>query len=70
MDILEWDIEGVREMGVTLTPGVKAGKDFTIDGLLQDGFDAVFTATGGWDSRLARGDVAAVLSVYFRVPIC
>ena len=57
MDVLDWDVEGVKEMGVSFKTGTKAGRDFTIDGLLKQGFQAVFTATGGWDSRLARGDV-------------
>lgn len=57
MDVLEWDIEGVKQMGVTVQTNKKAGKDFTIDQLLQEGFNAVFTATGGWDSRLARADI-------------
>ncbi|WP_457552883.1 RnfABCDGE type electron transport complex subunit B [Desulfobacula sp.] len=57
MDVLDWDIEGVRQMGVDIQTQTKAGTDFTIDKLLKQGFQAVFTATGGWDSRLARGGV-------------
>ncbi|MCK5696193.1 MAG: RnfABCDGE type electron transport complex subunit B, partial [Desulfobacula sp.] len=57
MDVLDWDIEGVKEMGVDIQTTAKAGTDFTIDGLLKQGFQAVFTATGGWDSRLARGGI-------------
>jgi len=57
MDVLDWDVQGIQEMGVTFEPRKKAGKDFTIDSLLNQGFDAVFTATGGWDSRLARDGI-------------
>ena len=57
MDVLEWDIKGVEEMGVTLESNTKVGRDMTIDTLFQQGFDAVFAATGGWDSRLAREDL-------------
>ena len=57
MDVLDWDIQGIQEMGVVLEPNMKAGRDFTIDSLLNDGYDAVFSATGGWDSRLARSDI-------------
>jgi len=57
MDVLDWDIEGVRQMGVDIRTNARAGKDFTIDRLLKQGFHAVFTATGGWDSRLARGGI-------------
>ncbi len=64
MDVLDWDIEGVRQMGVEIKTNTTAGKDFTIDSLLREGFHAVFTATGGWDSRLLRGDIDNVISVF------
>ncbi len=64
MDVLDWDIEGVRQMGVDIETNSRAGRDFTIDGLLKAGFNAVFTATGGWDSRLLRGDIDNVESVF------
>jgi len=64
MDVLDWDIEGVRQMGVDIKTNSRAGKDFTINGLLKEGFDAVFTATGGWDSRLLRGDIDNAASVF------
>jgi len=54
LDILDWDIEGVLEMGVQAETGKALGKDFTIDSLLEQGFETVFLATGGWDSRLTR----------------
>jgi len=53
-DILDWDIQGVVDMGVKIETGVTVGRDITIAGLLADGADAVFLATGGWDSRLER----------------
>ena len=52
--ILDWDIDGIREMGVTIETEKALGRDFDIAGLLKD-HEAVFLATGGWDSRLARG---------------
>ena len=64
MDILDWDIEGIRQMGVETRTKTKAGRDFSIDGLLREGFHAVFTATGGWDSRLLRGDMAQAENVF------
>lgn len=64
MDVLEWDIEGVRQMGVDIKTNTTAGRDFTIDGLLKEGFNAVFTATGGWDSRLLRKDIDKTAKVF------
>jgi len=54
-EILEWDIEGILEMGVTAETGKVLGKDLTVDTLLRQDVDAVFLAAGGWDSRMARG---------------
>ncbi len=64
MDLLEWDIKGVEDLGVTLKSGQKAGRDFTIPGLLREGYDAVFSATGGWDSRLAMGNAGEAAQVF------
>ncbi len=54
-EILDWDIEGIIEMGVKVETQKTLGRDFTIKSLIQEGFDAVFLASGGWDSRLVRG---------------
>lgn len=64
LSVLDWDIQGIADMGVEMKTGQEAGKDFTIPELLGNGFDAVFIATGGWDSRLARGDVNKADSVF------
>jgi NADPH-dependent glutamate synthase beta subunit-like oxidoreductase len=54
-EILDWDIEGIIEMGVKVETQKALGREFSIKSLIQEGFDAVFLACGGWDSRLARG---------------
>jgi RnfABCDGE-type electron transport complex B subunit len=53
-EILDWDIDGVLEMGVTAQTNQVLGRDFTIEGLLKRGYEAVFLAAGGWDSRVER----------------
>ena len=55
MEILNWDIEGVLEMGVTAVTDTMVGRDSSLTVLLQQGYDGILLATGGWDSRLARG---------------
>ncbi len=55
-EILDWDIEGILELGVHAQTGKALGKDMTIDSLLREDFEVVFLASGGWDSRMA-GDV-------------
>ncbi|MCK5542841.1 MAG: RnfABCDGE type electron transport complex subunit B [Desulfobacterales bacterium] len=63
-EVLEYDIEGIIEAGVKVKTKFKAGKDFTIPGLLKDEFEAVFMASGGWDNRVARGDINDVVNVF------
>ena len=50
-EVLEWEIEGIIHMGVEVKTGVRMGAEFTLEGLREDGFDAVFLATGAWESR-------------------
>jgi formate dehydrogenase beta subunit len=49
--ILDWEIQGILDMGVEVSTGVTMGKDFTLASLKQEGFDAVFLGTGAWDTR-------------------
>ncbi|MEW5901250.1 MAG: NADH-ubiquinone oxidoreductase-F iron-sulfur binding region domain-containing protein, partial [Acidobacteriota bacterium] len=53
-DILNRDIENIRNAGVIIKTGVILGKDITIDGFLADGFKAVFVATGAHKSLRLR----------------
>ena len=53
-EILDWDIQGIMEMGVETRIRQTLGRDFTIASLLADGFETVFLAAGGWDSRTER----------------
>ncbi len=62
LEILDWDIEGVLEMGVNAQTEKVLGRDFTLNTLFSDGFEAVFLASGGWDNRLARGAGADIES--------
>jgi NADPH-dependent glutamate synthase beta subunit-like oxidoreductase/NAD-dependent dihydropyrimidine dehydrogenase PreA subunit len=52
-EVLDWDVEGILKMGVNARTNVLLGRDVTVDSLLSEGFQAVFLASGGWDSRLA-----------------
>jgi len=61
-EILDWDIEGILEMGIIAETGKLMGEDFTVDSLLRQDVDAVFLAGGGWDSRMARETVTEIES--------
>ncbi len=60
MDVLDWDIQGILDMGVAAQTQKVIGRDMTVDSLLADGFEAVFTASGGWDSRMMHQTGPAV----------
>jgi formate dehydrogenase (NADP+) beta subunit len=53
-DVLDWEIKGILEAGVLAKTAQKLGKDFTIESLLKEGFQAVFVATGGWDTQMSE----------------
>ncbi|MFP4039492.1 MAG: RnfABCDGE type electron transport complex subunit B [Desulfosudaceae bacterium] len=50
LEILDYDIGAMKEMGIKMQTNTIACRDFSIDSLLVDGYQAVFLATGGWDS--------------------
>ncbi len=64
VDVLEWDIEGILEAGVKVKTGMRSGVDFTVPGLLKQGYQTVFAASGGWDSRLARGEGGRMATIF------
>jgi len=55
-EVLDWDINGILEIGVEAETGKMLGRDFTFGSLFDEGFDMVLLTTGGWDSRqIMRG---------------
>lgn len=63
-EILDWDIEGILEMGVEARLNQAMGRDFSVTDLLKEGFETVFLAAGGWDSRLARNEAGVLQSPF------
>jgi heterodisulfide reductase subunit A len=45
-DVLQREIDQITALGVDLRLNQRAGADFTVDGLLGDGYQAIFLATG------------------------
>jgi heterodisulfide reductase subunit A len=45
-DVIQREVDQVLAKGVELKLGRRAGKDFTVDGLFDDGYKAVYLATG------------------------
>jgi NADPH-dependent glutamate synthase beta subunit-like oxidoreductase/formate hydrogenlyase subunit 6/NADH:ubiquinone oxidoreductase subunit I/ferredoxin len=50
-DMMDRELNHVWELGVDLQCNVKLGRDFTIDDLFAQGFDAVFLGIGAWTSN-------------------
>jgi formate dehydrogenase (NADP+) beta subunit len=73
VSVLDWDIEGIFEMGVEGKTGKVLGRDLSVSDLLAEGYQAVFLAVGGWDSRLARtggkGDTSPVPGCHLLIDI-
>ncbi|MBW1720906.1 MAG: FAD-dependent oxidoreductase [Deltaproteobacteria bacterium] len=52
-DILEYEINGILDAGVQAYTNRKLGRDFTIDSLFKEGYEAVLVAIGGWDTQMS-----------------
>ncbi|MBV9709817.1 MAG: FAD-dependent oxidoreductase, partial [Ktedonobacteraceae bacterium] len=50
-DLMDRELDHVWKLGVDLQSSVALGRDFTIDDLFAQGFDAVYIAIGAWTSN-------------------
>jgi formate dehydrogenase major subunit len=46
--VLDWEIEGILQLGVAVKKGVRWGRDFTLESLRSEGYEAFFLAIGAW----------------------
>jgi NADPH-dependent glutamate synthase beta subunit-like oxidoreductase len=46
--VVDWEIEGILRLGVAVLTGTALGRDFTLDSLTGNGFEAVFLGLGAW----------------------
>jgi formate dehydrogenase major subunit len=53
-DILDGEVDAILKLGVELKTGQALGKDFTIESLFSEGFDAVFLGIGAHKSSSMR----------------
>ena len=51
-EVLDFEIKGILKLGVKAECNQVMGRDFTLNGLIKAGFEAVLVSTGGWDSSL------------------
>lgn len=45
-DVIDAEIEVLKAMGIEFRCGVEIGKDITIDGLREEGYEAIYLAIG------------------------
>ncbi|MEE4355523.1 MAG: FAD-dependent oxidoreductase [Desulfococcaceae bacterium] len=45
---LDWEIEGILNLGIEARTGVRFGKDFNMKSLAEEGFEAIFMGIGAW----------------------
>lgn len=46
--VLDWEIEGILNLGIEVQYNTRLGEDFTIQSLRDEGFDAIFMGLGAW----------------------
>ena len=46
--VLDWEIEGILNLGIEVRTGVRFGQDVDVNRLLDEGFNAIFLGIGAW----------------------
>ncbi len=46
--VLDWEIEGILNLGVEVHYNTRLGEDYTIQSLRDEGYDAIFMGIGAW----------------------
>ncbi len=47
--VLDWEIEGILNIGIKAHTGVRLGRDFDGGSLIAAGYDAIFLGVGAWE---------------------
>jgi len=63
-DVLDTEIQSIVNMGANIKTNQALGKDFTIDSLFQEGYDAAFLAIGAHKSSTMRVEGEDLEGVY------
>ncbi len=52
--VLDWEIEGILNLGIKYNTDSRLGKDFTIESLFTSGYEAIFLGIGAWNDYSLR----------------
>jgi len=47
--VLDWEIEGILNLGIKSHTGVRFGRDFDIGSIVAAGYDSIFLGIGAWE---------------------
>jgi NADPH-dependent glutamate synthase beta subunit-like oxidoreductase len=64
-EVLDWEIQGILDLGVDVRTNTQFGKDLTLNDIGKHGFDAVFLSIGAWANstlRIPGEDAPGVMS--------
>jgi RnfABCDGE-type electron transport complex B subunit len=53
-EVLDWEIEGILDLGIDFHTNVRFGHDFDLSSLVASGFDAIFLGIGAWKDASLR----------------
>ncbi|MCF8052802.1 MAG: FAD-dependent oxidoreductase [Desulfobacterales bacterium] len=53
-EVLQWEIQGILDLGIEPRENVRLGEDFDIASLESEGFDAIFLGIGAWKDYQLR----------------
>jgi NADPH-dependent glutamate synthase beta subunit-like oxidoreductase len=53
-EVLDWEIDGILDLGIDFTANVRFGQDFDLTSLVASGFDAIFLGIGAWKDASLR----------------
>lgn len=52
--VLDWEVQGILDLGVEARTGTRFGKDFDLSSLREEGYDAIMLGIGAWKDSLLR----------------
>lgn len=63
-EVLEWEIDGILNLGIEAHTNVRFGRDFDLASLVGAGFDAIFLGVGAWKDYNLRIEGADLKGVF------
>jgi NADPH-dependent glutamate synthase beta subunit-like oxidoreductase/NAD-dependent dihydropyrimidine dehydrogenase PreA subunit len=52
--VLDWECQGILDLGIEARLNTRLGEDFTFESLMQEGYEAIFAGIGAWKDYTLR----------------